>query len=146
MHARDAAAHLRGGGAAPAQGAKPLQQGPATAALPRLQALRPRAASGQLASLDPEPALWGDGLLGTLTQTLNLGESGPGAAAARERVRQEAARQGREAEARRHAIAEREARAKALFAKCGPATKFLQPCMALQAFPYPYISCFRAYA
>ena len=121
MHARDAAAHLRGGGA-PTQGAKPLKQSPEAAALHRSQAPRPRAAAGQLASLDPQPALWGNGLLGTLAETLALGEGGPVAAAARERGRQVAARQSREAEARRRAIAEREARARALFAKCGPAT------------------------
>ena len=123
MHARATAAHLRGG-AAPAQAANPLKQGPEAAALPRLQAPRSRAATGQLAPLDPEPALWGDGLLGTLAQTLNLGEGGPGAAAAREHGRQQAERQSREAEARRAGIAEREARARALFAKCGPATGF----------------------
>lgn len=158
VHACDAAAHLRGG-AAPAQGAKPLKQGPEASALPRLQAPRSRAAMGQLAPPDPAPALWGDGLLGTLAQTLPRGEGGPGAAAACERGRQAAERQSREAEARRRAIAEREARARALFAKCGPArfhawhcmhvrsyaqgfrvakcgsdTSFRVPCMALHAF------------
>ena len=134
MHARVAAAHLRGG-AAPAQAANPLKQGPEAAALPRLQAPRSRAATGQLVSLDPEPALWGDELLRTLAQTLNLGEGGPGVAAARERGRQEAERQSRVAEARRRAIAEREARARALFAKCGPASGFgFHAWMALHAF------------
>ena len=123
VHARQAASQLRAGApasAALAQGANTLNQGPDAAASPPLRAPLSRAAVGMLAPLDPEPALWRGLQLETLAEGLDLQEENQGAAAASERRRQEAERQGRDAEARRHAIAEREARAKALFAKCGP--------------------------